>query len=172
MSNSKAAARRKRVQAQKDVDETRSRGGNSYRVRRDAESRLRAAIAVDGALYHDGQNGYLFLHDRKVLCRLDRDDEALRLWLAEFGILAIESLAEQLIERLRLDAVTMGRKTDVHYLSYYSTDTGTLYLSQFDGSMVVLRPDGAPEIEPNGYDGVLFIDPPGAEPIAFLVLLC
>ena len=68
-----------------------------------------------------------------------------------------ESLGLQVVEALRLRALDEGMQTTVHYLAHYRKDSGTLYVSEFGGTMVVVSPGvERPQRKPNGHDGVLF----------------
>jgi hypothetical protein len=169
MTRAKATRRARNEAPQRRVRATRARGGSAYKVRLDAEKELATTIRAQGALYHDGTESYLFLNDGGRLYRLHPGDDGLRLWLAEFGILVTEQLGVQVVEALRLRALDEGKETTVHFLAHYQKDSGRLFVSEFGGTMVVVSPGAErPQRRSNGYDGVLFLNPPGAESVDLL----
>lgn len=53
----------------------------------------------------------------------------------------------------------------VHRFSYYAAETGVLYINKYDNQIYRVTAAGY-EIVPNGADGVLFLNPVGAEPFS------
>jgi hypothetical protein len=119
------------------------------------------------SFYHDGGTPYLKTHDGR-LYPITKDDPGLKQLIPGlFSVLPTQRFYPHIISQLEYLALTEGKSVTVHRVGFYDLDTGALYVSRYDGTMVLLRPHQPPEVVPNGTNGVLFVDGPRCQPFSF-----
>jgi hypothetical protein len=155
-----------------DVFMTRQNQGEGD-TRREFEinAQVRDIVLTDlnerGQFYHSHHQGYFFLCEEKNLIPLDDRDSQLSCLLNRYGLNPVEKTCEYVKKALHIEALTNGKETKVHRLTWYNAQTHTLYLFNHASGVYLITADGI-ELADNGTDGVLFLSDPRNEPFVLV----
>jgi hypothetical protein len=120
-----------------------------------------------GQFYHEHSHGYYFLVEEKRLIPLDDRDSQLSCLLNRYGLNPVEKACEYVKKAMHIEALTNGKETKVHRLTWYNAQTHTLYLFNHAAGVYLITADGI-ELADNGTDGVLFLSDPRNEPFVLV----
>jgi len=106
---------------------------------------------------------YYFDSLTKALRPLESEDFCSPLY-RKFGLNATEEEARFMARELTTEAMTVGTRARVHRLSYWDKATGTLYVSNHDGTLMKLTGGEIEQVD-NGTGGALFLTDTEATPV-------
>jgi len=134
-----------------------------FEVHSDVARLLKQDLTERANFCNDGLRSYVMLGAEKQLVEIDPDDSRCVSLLHRYGLNRSEQVFRYVLEELRLEALEKGLRTEVHRLSHYDANTGTLYLSNCNNGIYRITAD-AIELVDNGTDGVLFLTREDEEP--------
>jgi len=82
-----------------------------------------------------GNRGYLHYHSEGAVVPIGPDTTLLQIkFREEYGLLPSESLTQEIVEALHLQAITHGRPVELQQFAYYDQATDVLYVDLVGGA--------------------------------------
>jgi len=127
-----------------------------FEINQEVSAAVISDLSCRGSFYNDGNFGYFFSRSDKSLLKIEERNLDISQILSNYGINPSEIIYKYIIDELKLCAFNKGQKKKVYRLSYYDSDSFTLYLSNHQNGIYRIT-DSEIKLTDNGEDGILFL---------------
>ncbi|UCE66759.1 MAG: hypothetical protein JSU85_01735 [Candidatus Zixiibacteriota bacterium] len=116
-----------------------------------------------GRFYFDIHDIYYFNEENKELIKIDSDNDATKLLLANYELNPTEGIYDYAIEEILIAARNNGESIEVRRGCYFDPEKYNLYLNNGNNQIYRITKDSIDAVD-NGKDGVLFLKDEICEP--------